>query len=193
MRLYHYVGQRDLLELKDAPIARCEPDDPASLQAWLHHERISLPATLTFVVTSAGRLRVASRHAEHVVCARGAPVLVAGEIEIDLRRDILIVLGVTNQSTGYCPEPECFSAVRAALIECGLAAPLSSPTRSPSGAAHRAPPAPSPRTPCSSAIPAAPSFRASGTSILRRAASLAKLASNNALGSTIKHARDLPI
>jgi hypothetical protein len=33
------------------------------------------------------------------------------------------VIGVSNQSTGYCPEPESWPAVEAALTRAGLAAP----------------------------------------------------------------------
>src|SRR5918911_838983 len=73
---------------------------------------------------AAGRtLRLAARRTEHVACAQGAPVLAAGEIRFT-RADVLPqVLEITNQSTGYCPEPESWPAVAAALSAIGLAAP----------------------------------------------------------------------
>ena len=72
--------------------------------------------TFTFVVTTDGVLRVAPRHSEHVVCAAGGEVLSAGEIRVERGR----VLSVSNQSTGYCPEPESWPAVASALERAGI-------------------------------------------------------------------------
>ena len=49
-------------------------------------------------------------------------MLSAGEIELALERAPFVV-GVSNQSTGYCPEPESWSAVAAALDRAGIAHP----------------------------------------------------------------------
>jgi hypothetical protein len=75
------------------------------------------------VVMTDGVLRVAPRRTEHVACAEGAPVLAAGEITFAGGSDTPRVLEVTNQSTGYCPEPESWPAAAAALARIGLAAP----------------------------------------------------------------------
>ncbi|WP_436520083.1 hypothetical protein [Actinoplanes sp. HUAS TT8] len=72
----------------------------------------------TYVVNAAGEMLVAPRNTEHVACADGAPVLAAGEISLD--RDGRVDQ-VTNQSTGYCPEPSCWPAVAAALDAAGVA------------------------------------------------------------------------
>ena len=48
----------------------------------------------------------------HVACAAGGPVLSAGEITFD---DDMTVAEITNQSTGFCPEPESWPAVSDAL------------------------------------------------------------------------------
>lgn len=122
-RTFRYVGPRNLLQLAQSDVARCEPKDAPELSSWIRAQRLSSPVTLTFVVTSQGRLRVSPRHAEHVACARGEPVRAAGEIEIHLLSSGIEVLSVTNQSTGYCPEASCFSEVAAALLQVGLTTP----------------------------------------------------------------------
>ena len=78
--------------------------------------------TVTFVVLEDGALRVAPRRSEHVDCARGAVVLAAGELTLR-RTPTLAVAGATNQSTGYCPEPDCWSSLRAALGALEIPAP----------------------------------------------------------------------
>jgi hypothetical protein len=68
-------------------------------------------------------LRVAPRRSEHVACAGGRPVLSAGEITFALAGRSVGVAEVSNQSTGYCPEPESWPAVEAALRRAGLEPP----------------------------------------------------------------------
>ena len=57
-------------------------------------------------------LTLANRRSEHVACASGGPVLSAGEIAFSADGDIT---EITNQSTGFCPEPESWPSVAAAL------------------------------------------------------------------------------
>jgi hypothetical protein len=123
MKLYRYVGPRRLLDQSTSPIQRCEPASPHELRAWLSSNGYTLPTTLTYVVTVAGRLRVSDRNTEHVACARGEPVLAAGELELSASRGSLAIESVSNQSTGYCPEAESFPAVAAALTQAGFSAP----------------------------------------------------------------------
>ena len=77
----------------------------------------------TFVIDEAGWLRIADRRSEHVACAGGRPVRSAGEMTFAVRRSGASVTWVTNQSTGYCPEPNSWPAVEAALARTGIAAP----------------------------------------------------------------------
>jgi hypothetical protein len=42
-------------------------------------------------------------------------VLSAGEITFSRKGKSLVVSDVTNQSTGYCPEPKSWKAVKASL------------------------------------------------------------------------------
>ncbi len=117
MRVYEYVGPRELLELVSATPPGIVVRSQRELAEWMRTHR---ETTLTFVVTRDGCMRVASRHNEHVACASGEPVLSAGEMEITRAA---IVTGVSNQSTGYCPEPDSWPAVANALDRAGIAHP----------------------------------------------------------------------
>ena len=79
--------------------------------------------TVTFVIGLDGTLRIADRRSEHVMCAQGEPVLSAGEMTFGCVDDWIVVERVTNQSTGYCPEPESWGAVAAALDRCPIDRP----------------------------------------------------------------------
>ncbi|MCB9759476.1 MAG: hypothetical protein H6739_06520 [Alphaproteobacteria bacterium] len=121
-RVYRYVGPEHVLErVADLPpgarITRAE-----ELVAWLRAQGSrEEEVTATFTVGLDGVLCVADRHAEHVACAGFRPVLAAGEMTF--AGDPPEVVGVTNQSTGYCPEPECWRAVAAALDRAGFRRP----------------------------------------------------------------------
>jgi hypothetical protein len=123
MRLYRYVGPAHLAEQAQSQIPRCQPGSPEELTAWLTGEGYALPVTLTYVVTADGRLRVSDRNSEHVACARGEPVRAAGEIGFRSSAGRPVVDFLTNQSTGYCPEPSCFAAASDAVLEAGFDAP----------------------------------------------------------------------
>ena len=71
----------------------------------------------------AGAGRASGRRSEHVVCADGEAVLAAGEIRFDRESGRWAVVEVSNQSTGYCPELDCWSAVAEALDRAELARP----------------------------------------------------------------------
>lgn len=122
-RLYDYVGPNRLVDLASSAIDRLEPLTSAELAAWLRTHYATDDVTLTYVVTASGRLRLSDRHTEHIACAEGHPVRAAGEVCLGVDGDAVDVISVTNQSTGYCPEPICFEAVREALTAVGLTAP----------------------------------------------------------------------
>ena len=79
--------------------------------------------TATFIVDLDGALWIADRRSEHLACASGRDVLSAGEITFDLDAKPLSVVSVTNQSLGYCPEPESWLTVAKALQTVGIPAP----------------------------------------------------------------------
>ncbi|MCH8924343.1 MAG: hypothetical protein IIA67_14485 [Planctomycetes bacterium] len=87
-----------------------------NLSAWLTAQSSGLESDgsliATFVVDTDGALRLAPRRSEHVACASGGPVLSAGEITFSSDG---MVSDVTNQSTGFCPEPESWQSVADAL------------------------------------------------------------------------------
>jgi hypothetical protein len=124
-RAYPYVGPRELRELASAEITRIEPESEAHLASWIRASYGLEPTTFTYVVTELGRFRISDRHTEHVSCAEGLSVLAAGEVELIVKGDEVHVETLTNQSTGYCPEPSCFPAIARALAEAGLDPPSS--------------------------------------------------------------------
>lgn len=123
-RIYAYVGPPEIRRaVADTP-AGVEIRAPADLLDWARAqpEWDADTLTATFVVTLAGVLRVAPRRSEHVACAGGHAVLAAGELTLRAEPE-LAVEGVTNQSTGYCPEPACWSAILPRLEALGVPHP----------------------------------------------------------------------
>jgi hypothetical protein len=113
MRRYSYVGPDEIRKAVVGSPSGTEIRTAADLEPFATGE------PLTFVVGVDGILRVADRRSEHVACAGGGEVLSAGEITAVRGR----VTDVSNQSTGYCPEPESWPAVADALDRAGIAHP----------------------------------------------------------------------
>ncbi|MFG3029887.1 hypothetical protein ACGFZJ_15440 [Streptomyces sp. NPDC048253] len=119
-RRYGYVGPQDVRRAvvpgAGGRVIRCAAD----LDAYAMAEE---GEPFTYVVGLDGLLRLAPRRSEHVACAGGADVLGAGEISF--RRTPLgpRVHEVSNQSTGYCPDPDSWPAVAAALDGAGIGRP----------------------------------------------------------------------
>lgn len=123
-RRCHYVGPPELLgAVRPGDEGRLvsTPEDVAAWLATRGHEERAEP--FTFVVGLDGALRLAPRRSEHVACAGGAPVLSAGEITFAWDGDAWTVSAVSNQSTGYCPDPDSWPAVDEALDRAGLTHP----------------------------------------------------------------------
>jgi hypothetical protein len=122
-RRYGYVGPDDIRRLP-AETAVADILAAADLDRWMTGDQAAAAGEpLTFVVTATGMLRVAPRQSEHVAAARGDDVLAAGEMSFVRTRDGWSVNAVTNQSTGYCPEPESWEAVADALDRAGIQHP----------------------------------------------------------------------
>ena len=123
-RTYGYVGTREVLEsVREAPEGS-EIRTQEALRRWAESQQDWLgdELTATFVVTLDGALRVAPQRSEHVACAGGGQVLAAGELVVRVKPAVEVV-HVTNQSTGYCPEPDCWASVHAALTAAQIPAP----------------------------------------------------------------------
>jgi len=121
---YPYVGPAAIRRaVEGAPAGACIRSQ-ADLEAWLQQNPAALDEGATFTVSLDGLLYLAPRRSEHVACAAGAPVLSAGEMRFAWRKpQPAVVTEVTNQSTGYCPEPSSFEDVARALRTAGLSAP----------------------------------------------------------------------
>lgn len=124
-RLYCYVGPQTILAASRSSKPGAIIKSQADLRAWLEAHWTESDddgsLTATFVVGKDGHLRLASRRSEHVACASGLPVLTAGEISF-LRNGE--VTGVSNHSTGFCPEPESWPFCAAALDQLGVIHPM---------------------------------------------------------------------
>lgn len=122
MRLYHYVGPKEIAERVRAEQRGFAIRSPEDVRTWVRDSGQELSdgaVTATFVVDAAGLFLLADRHSEHVACAAGDPVRSAGEITLWIGA-VIDVESVSNQSTGYCPEPESWKAVSDALTSAGL-------------------------------------------------------------------------
>lgn len=111
-RLYLYVGPKSILQSKTS-CERIQVTKHRDIVAWSQeysHSRIT-----TFIIDEHKNLWIADRHCEHVACARGKAVFAAGEMTFSL--DAAQVLFVTNQSTGYCPQPESWQVLSEVLAK----------------------------------------------------------------------------
>lgn len=116
-RLYFYVGPPEVAKAALAQSAGTsihpQPRRPRALvQRRTRLARSHPDATL----------RLAPRRSEHVGCALGGPVLAAGELILS-RRPRLEVISFSNQSTGYCPEPDCIHVIQTTLAKLPVPCP----------------------------------------------------------------------
>lgn len=123
-RLYQYVGPLEIMQR-----AATSPAPPPigslcdlleQLRSFGFQRRSGYSLTVTFVIDADGRLRIADRHSEHVVCAGCGEVQSAGEMTFEWNSDRCVVESISNQSTGYCPEPLSWNAVDVALTGIGV-------------------------------------------------------------------------
>ena len=124
-KLYRYVGPPRILEQARHQAPGALVRTAADLLLWLQGNGVVRGGelTVTFVVDEAGHLRLADRHTEHVACAHGQPVRAAGEMTFAVVGSTARMTAVSNQSTGYCPEPASWPEVRCALDAVGVGHP----------------------------------------------------------------------
>lgn len=132
-KLYQYVGPSALLALAETSSSRRLMQTEADILLWIKETQQKPNAenevTATFIINRNKNLWIADRHSEHVSCAAGQPVFSAGEITLKLLNAKLEVAAITNQSTGYCPQPESWPSVAEALDGIGLVRPNDFTTR----------------------------------------------------------------
>jgi hypothetical protein len=126
-RLYRYVGPEAIRQRAAGSPSGLRPASPEEVIEWLrttaHRPEAVGLIGVTFTVDGHGRLALAERRSEHVACAAGGPVLSAGELFLRIAGAGVEVVEASNQSTGFCPEPESWPAVAAALDALGIAGP----------------------------------------------------------------------
>ncbi len=127
MKRYSYVGPEAIRKSLSPYLVRCCITSIDSFRQWSqatnqHPDSYGL-ITATFIVDLAGWMWISDRHSEHVACAQGQDVLAAGEITFSSNERKPELESVSNQSTGYCPEPRCWSSVSAALQRAGISPP----------------------------------------------------------------------
>jgi hypothetical protein len=123
-RGYRYVGPADILGQVRPGCRGHAVTSLDGLAAWLDRQTAQGPEEpFTYVIDLAGTLRLAPQRSEHVACAGGEPVLGAGELSFAPSRGTWTVSEISNQSTGYCPDPSSWPAVASALDRAGLGHP----------------------------------------------------------------------
>jgi hypothetical protein len=120
---YTYVGPEEIRRSVASFPSGTPITSTSGLEVWLAAHPDALAEGATYVVDLQGRLRLAPRRSEHVACAGGEEVLAAGEIRFQGAETALSVAEVSNQSTGYCPDTDCWAAVELALGRAGVTAP----------------------------------------------------------------------
>jgi hypothetical protein len=124
-RTYQYRGPQHIAQAAEGLPAGQLIRSVADFERWRRdtHQQPDESGLIeaTFVITEAGALALADRHSEHVACAGGTPVRSAGEMRFGRGAAGWEAREISNQSTGYCPEPESWPAVAAALEQIPLA------------------------------------------------------------------------
>jgi len=125
-RQYAYVGPTSILQKVDLSQTGSKVLLGQAVLQWIEKTKQRLlnhQLTTTFIVNLQEELVISDRHSEHVMCAGGYRVLSAGEITFEIANKQTSVIAITNQSTGYCPEPSSWSVVARALQKANLEGP----------------------------------------------------------------------
>lgn len=121
MIAYAYVGPEDIGEAVRPGGGGARIRTRADLDAFLSARPADeLAEPFTFVVDASMTLRLAPRRSEHVACADGKPVRAAGELGFARTSSGWAVPYASNQSTGYCPDPDSWQSLAAALTRAGI-------------------------------------------------------------------------
>ncbi|QDT44115.1 hypothetical protein Pan241w_42210 [Gimesia alba] len=124
---YHYVGpveiKQRVLNSAVCPSVYSKQDLLQRLRELEFEFRPNQSLIVTYVIDTSGFLKITDRHNEHVICASGHNVFSAGEMTFGYHKQDCVIENITNQSTGYCPEPESWHAVQSALNHIGIEHP----------------------------------------------------------------------
>lgn len=124
MTLYPYVGPPDIAKAR-FDTARFRIEVAADALRWAQTQVAGKdePLTATFIVDKSGALWLADRRSEHIACSRGEAVQAAGELRFEFHPSTVQVSEATNQSTGFCPPVESWTALEGALNRAGIVHP----------------------------------------------------------------------
>lgn len=125
-RRYQYVGPSEIRLAAERTSPGTVITTVELLNRWIalaDDRKSGESVTATFVIDIDGQLRLADWHSEHVAASGGKAVLSAGEITFVRRGNRIQIEELTNQSTGFCPEPESWTAVETALNQIGVEHP----------------------------------------------------------------------
>ncbi len=125
--MYSYVGPKRIADRVPHQPAGIRVESAEDVLRWVRQTGQELDSnrsvTATFIIDETGWLHIADRRSEHVACSSGRRVRSAGEITFTVKASDVIISWVTNQSTGFCPEPDSWPAVENALTRAGIGAP----------------------------------------------------------------------
>lgn len=125
--LYKYVGPDEIRKQVSNHPPGFRIKSISDVKEWIQQTGQKLDKSgrirATFVIDRFGFLLIADRHSEHVACAGGGPVLSAGEISFAFKNNSIEIKEISNQSTGYCPEPASWKAVKKALAHMSIKHP----------------------------------------------------------------------
>lgn len=126
VRAYHYIGNPDFIPKGEFP-PRTLVDSVESVRTWMseHSREVDIEGNIaaTYVVDTNLQFWIADRGSEHVACARLGDVISAGEVFFSESKAGPYIDHITNQSTGYCPEPSSWPAITKALLDSDLEFP----------------------------------------------------------------------
>jgi len=120
---YAYVGSKHILEETNLELGGHKISTVADIRAWIKDRLADMYhglITATFIINEAEALVISGRHTEHVMCAQGRNVLSAGEIIFHMEGKEIYISEISNQSTGYCPEPSSWPVVELVLARLGI-------------------------------------------------------------------------
>ncbi|MFB7375428.1 hypothetical protein ACFC0D_37010 [Streptomyces sp. NPDC056222] len=120
-RRYGYVGPPEIRAAAAGSSPGRVMRTPEDFTAWVAGQGAAdLDEPFTYVVDEGGFLRLAPRRSEHVACAGRGWVRAAGEMAFVRGPGGWEAVETSNQSTGYCPDPDSWPSVAAALDRVGL-------------------------------------------------------------------------
>lgn len=118
MKTYKYIGSPDFIPKGEFP-QRLLVQGVEKLSCWMieHRNELDIEECIaaTYVIDTDNQFWIADRSSEHVACAREGKVFAAGEVFFSGIDGVPYIDRITNQSTGYCPEPSSWKAVAQSL------------------------------------------------------------------------------